>query len=169
MTGRTPSGTTLATMEHSEAELPDASVLDRRLPPVTELMVGSLALMLAGGVYLAAHLPHLPPLGPAIALLAAGAVLTVVAVVVLVRIRPFAWKTFLLVARWALLAYAVIAGLLTYVFVYDGTRGATLAVLVLTLAVFAVDVPSVIAFTVARYDEPADEALKPTAGAPTRS
>jgi hypothetical protein len=42
---------------------------------------------------------------------------------------------------------------LAYVFIYDHTRGATLAVLMSTLAVFAVDVPMVIAFTVARYDE----------------
>ena len=31
------------------------------------MVVASLALMLAGGVYLAAHLPHPPPLAPAIA------------------------------------------------------------------------------------------------------
>ena len=34
------------------------------------MLVASLALMLAGGVYLAAHLPHPPPLAPAIWLLA---------------------------------------------------------------------------------------------------
>ena len=68
------------------------------------------------------------------------------------RVRPFAWGTFFLVARWALLAYVVIAGLLGFVFVYDHTRGATLVVLVLTLVVFALDVPTIVAFTVARYD-----------------
>ncbi|MDA8311102.1 MAG: hypothetical protein M0Z46_10925 [Actinomycetota bacterium] len=159
MTGTAPSGAIPSTDGDAGDERADggsqgATVLTRRLPPIAELVVGSLALMLTGGVYLAAHLPHPPPLAPAVALLAAGAVLTVVAVVLLARIRPFAWRTFLAVARWALLAYAVIAGLLAYVFVDDGTRGATLAVLVLTLAVFAVDVPAVIAFTVARYDEP---------------
>ncbi len=140
--------------EHAGGESQAVTVLTRRLPPVAELVVASLALMLAGGVYLAAHLPHPPPLAPAVALLAAGAALTVAAAVLLARIRPFAWRTFVAVARWALLAYAVIAGLLAYVFVHDGTRGATLVVLVLTLVVFAADVPAVIAFTVARYDEP---------------
>ncbi|MDA8303433.1 MAG: hypothetical protein M0005_18280 [Actinomycetota bacterium] len=131
-----------------------------RLPPVTELVVASLALMLTGGVLMAAHLPDRPPLGPPIGLLAAGAVLTTVAVVALSRARPFAWGAFFLVVRWALLAYAVIAGMLMFVFVKDGTSGATLAVLVATLVVFAVDVPTVMAFTVARYqgEGPAEDA-----------
>jgi hypothetical protein len=129
----------------------------RRLPPVTELTVASVALMLSGGVYLAAHLPTLPPLGPAVGLLAGGGALTLVAMGLLARVRPFAWRTFFLVVRWALVAYLVIAGLLALVFIYDHTRGATLAVLVLTLVVFALDVPMVIAFTVARYTEPSHE------------
>ncbi len=79
--------------------------------------------------------------------------MTVVALVLLSRIRPFAWNVFFKVARWALLAYVVIAGLLGFVFIFDHTRGATLVVLILTLVVFAFDVPAIIAFTVARYDE----------------
>ncbi|HUY86179.1 MAG TPA: hypothetical protein VMU77_03630 [Acidimicrobiales bacterium] len=127
-------------------------ILDRKLPPVAELAVLSVMLMLAGGVYLAAHLPRQPPLLPATVLLAGGGLLTVGSMILLVRIRPFAWKTFFTVFRWALLAYAVIAGLLGFVFIYDHTRGVTLVVLLLTLVVFAVDVPMIIAFTVARYD-----------------
>jgi len=126
-------------------------VLERRLPPVAELLVLSVALMLSGGVYLAAHLPHPAPLGPAVVLVVAGATATVVAIALLSRIQPFAWGTFFLVARWALLAYVVIAGLLGFVFVLDHTRGATLDVLLASLVVFALDVPAVIAFTVARY------------------
>jgi hypothetical protein len=129
------------------------STLERRLPPIAELAVASVALMLSGGVYLAAHLPRQPPLAPAVGLLVGGGALTIVAVVLLSRVRPFAWATFFLVARWALLAYVVIAGLLGFVFIYDHTRGSTLAVLLLTLVVFALDVPMVIAFTVARYQE----------------
>ncbi len=126
-------------------------VLDRRLPPVAELTVLSLALMLASGVYLAINLPRPPALGPVIGMDVAGLALTAGAVTLLWRVRPFAWATFFLVARWALAAYAVIAGLLAFVFIYDHTPGATLAVLVTSLAVFAVDVPMVIGFTVARY------------------
>jgi hypothetical protein len=131
--------------------VPDRSLLDRRLPPVAEMAVGSMALVIVGGIYLAAHLPHGAPLGAAVGLLAAGGALMVGAVVSLSRVRPFAWSTFFLVVRWALLAYLVITGLLEFVFVFDGTRGSTLVVLTLMLAVFAVDVPLVIGFTVARY------------------
>ncbi len=124
-------------------------ILGGRLPPIPAMVVASLALMLAGGVYLAAHLPHPPPLAPAIGLLAAGGALTAAALVLVARIRPFAWATFFTVARWALLGYAAIAGLLAFVFVYDGTSASTLAVLLPALGVFAVDVPLVIAFTAA--------------------
>ncbi len=154
--GRAP---TVATGAGAERR---TSVLDRRLPPVAELAVASVALMISGGVYLAAHLPRLPPLAPAVGLLAGGAVLTVVAMALLTRIHPFAWRTFFLVVRWAFVAYLVIAGLLALVFIYDDTRGATLAVLMLTLVVFAVDVPIIVAFTVARYADPdgADGSVK---------
>ena len=134
---------------------PGPSVLERRPPPVAELAVASVALMVAGGVYLAAHLPTLPPLAPAVGLLAGGGALTLVAMGLLARVRPFAWRTFFLVVRWALVGYVVIAGLLALVFIYDHTRGATLAVLALTLVVFAIDVPVIVAFTVARYADPA--------------
>ncbi len=128
-------------------------VLERRLPPIAELIVLSVASMLAGGVYLGAHMTVRPSLTPAVFLVAAGAVATIAAVIMLIRIEPFAWKTFFLVARWAFVAYLIIAGILAFVFIFDHTRGTTLAVLLATLAVFAVDVPMVMAFTVARYDE----------------
>lgn len=131
-------------------------VASRRLPPVAELTVASLILMLSGGIYLASYLPRQPALAPAIALVGTGAALTAAATVALCRIRPFAWATFFLVGRWCLVAYAIIAGLLAFVFIYDHTGGATLAVLVATLAIFAVDVPMIIGFTVARYQEVSD-------------
>jgi hypothetical protein len=132
-------------------------LLHRRLPPVAELTVTSVALMVSGGVYLASHLPRLPPLAPAVGLLAGGGALTLIALALLWRIRPFAWRTFFLVAKWAFAAYLVIAGILGYVFIRDHTAGATLAVLIMTLVVFALDVPMVIAFTVARYQDPASD------------
>jgi hypothetical protein len=150
----TDAGTSLsAAVQQGSGDGAGPLTVERRLPPVAELAVVSVALMLSGGVYMAAHLPRHPPLTPAVVLLAAGGALTIAAVVLLSRVRPFAWETFFLVARWALLAYAVIAGILGFVFIYDHTRGATLTVLVLTLVVFALDVPMVVAFTVARYQE----------------
>jgi hypothetical protein len=50
-----------------------------------------------------------------------------------------------------MLAYAIVAGMLEYVFINDGTRGGELVVVTLSLAIFAVHVPLLIGFTVARY------------------
>ena len=127
----------------------------RRLPPVAEIAVVSIALMLAGGIYLAAHLPGHPSLAVPVATLAAGGAATLADLVLLSRIKPFAWPVFFQVFRWGLLAYLVIAGVLGFVFIHDQSAGATLAVLVATLAVFfAVNVPLILAFTVARYQQP---------------
>lgn len=131
----------------------DAPVMTRRLPPVAELAVASMALVIVGGIWMASHLPAHPPLAPSVGLLAGGAALLLVAVGLLTRVRPFAWDRVFLVARWALLAYVVIAGMLEFVFVRDGTRGSTLAVLTLMLVVFAADVPVILGFTVGRYQE----------------
>jgi hypothetical protein len=129
-------------------------VADRKLPPVAEIAVVSIALMLVGGVYLAAQLPGHPALAFPVAMVAAGALLTVAAMAMLSRIRPFAWPTFFMVFRWALVAYLVIAGLLGYVFIRDHTPGTAMAVLAATLVVFAFDVPVILAFTVARFQDP---------------
>jgi hypothetical protein len=130
------------------------SAASRRLPPIAEIAVTSIAAMLAGGIYLAAQLPGHPSLAIPVALVAVGALLTAADLVLLSRIRPFAWPTFFLVFPWALIAYLVIAGLLCYVFIHNHTPGATMAVLVATLAVFALDVPLILAFTVARFAQP---------------
>ena len=83
--------------------------------------------------------------------------------VALSRVREFAWRTFFTVGGWVLLAYAVIAGMLEFVFVLDQTRGAVLLVLSLMLLVFAVDIPIVLAFSVARHQDPADSPGQPVA------
>jgi hypothetical protein len=127
---------------------------ERRLPPVTEIGMASLALIVAGGIYLSAHLPKHVPLAPAIALLCASALLLAGNLLALSRVRDFAWRRFFEVARWALLAYVVTAGMIEFAFVRDHLAGGPLVVLTLSLVVYAVHVPVLIAFTVARYDSP---------------
>jgi hypothetical protein len=128
---------------------------ERDLPPVTQLGMASLALIVAGGIYLSAHLPQHVPLGPAVALLVASALLLALNLALLSRVEGFAWGRFADVAKWALLAYAVTAGLIEYSFLHNGVRGGALVVLTLSLVVYAVHVPTLIGFTVARYYEPA--------------
>ncbi len=124
-----------------------------RLPPVTQLGMASLALIVAAGIYLSAHLPKHVPMGPAIGLLGASVLMLAGNLLALSRVRGFAWARFFAVARWALLAYTVIAGMIEYVFLRNHTSGGPLIVLTLSLVVFAVHVPLLIGFTVARYDE----------------
>ena len=124
---------------------------ERELPPVTALGMASLALILAGGIYLAAHLPRQVPLGPAVVLLIASALVLAINLLLLSRVRDFAWRTFFMVGKWALLAYVITAGLIEYAFLRDGLRGGPFVVLTLSIVVYAVHVPVLIAFTVARY------------------
>jgi hypothetical protein len=125
---------------------------ERRLPPVTQLGMASLALIVAGGIYLSAHLPQRVPLTPAIILLALSALLLAGNLLSLTRVDGFPWGRFAAVARWALLAYAITAGLIEYAFVRNHVSGGVLVVLTLSLVVYAVHVPTLIGFTVARYD-----------------
>jgi hypothetical protein len=125
---------------------------ERRLPPVTQLGMLSLGLVLVAGIYLSAHLPEHVSLAPAVALLAASALVFTGNLLALARVEGFAWQRFFAVARWALLAYVVIAGMIEYVFLRNHTSGGPLVVLTLSLLVFAVNVPVLIGFTVARYD-----------------
>jgi hypothetical protein len=127
---------------------------ERRFPPVTQVGMASLALILAAGIYLSAHLPRHVPLGPAVALLAASALLLAGNVLSLSRVEGFAWGAFRQVAKWSLLAYALIAALIEYSFLQNHVRGGPLVVLTLALVVFALHVPTLIGFTVARHAEP---------------
>jgi hypothetical protein len=124
---------------------------ERKLPPVTELAMVSLSLIVVGGIYLSAHLPRHVPLGPAVALLAASVLVLLANVFMLSRVRDFAWDRFFEVAKWSLLAYVGIAGMILYTFLQDHVSGGTLVVLTLSLAVFAVHVPMLVGFTVARH------------------
>ena len=124
---------------------------EQRLPPVTQVAMDSLALIVAGGIYLSAHLPKHVPLTPAIVLLALSAGLMAVNLISLARVKGFPWDRFASVAKWSLLAYAVIAGMIEYAFLQNHVRGGTLVVLTLSLAIFAIHVPTLLGFTVARY------------------
>lgn len=127
------------------------SLVDRRLPPVTEIGAASMIAIAGGVIYLAAYLPKHAPLGIAIALLAVAAGLQLTNAFLLSRLDDFAWALFFRVGKWALLAYAIIGGMIEYAFVYDDTRGAQLVVMTSMLVLFMLNVPVLIAFTVARY------------------
>jgi hypothetical protein len=120
-------------------------------PPAAELATVSLALVVVGGVFMAAYFPTRPPLTLPIALVSASAALLGSAILLLVRWRGFAWAAFSLVVRWALVAYVISAGMIEFSFVRNHVAGGPLVVVSLMLVLFAVDVPVIIAVTVARY------------------
>ena len=129
---------------------------ERRLPPVTEIGMLSLALVVAGGIYLSANLRDDVALGPAVVLLALSALLLAGNVLALSRVPGFAWGRFVEVGKWSLLAYAVIAAMIEFTFLHNDLSGGPLVVLTLSLVVFAVHVPMLVGFTVARYAEPGE-------------
>jgi len=135
---------------HAHAAGP--SLVDRKLPPVTEIGAASMIAIAAGVIYLASYLPKHAPLWLAVVFLAIAVGLQLTNAVLLSQIENFAWPRFIQVGKWALLAYLVIAGMIEYAFVYDHTRGAQLVVMTLMLALFMLNVPVLIAFTVARYE-----------------
>jgi hypothetical protein len=108
----------------------------RRLPPVDVLAVVSLALVVIGGILMASYVPRRPPLGVPAAVAAVSAALLMACAVLLSRLRQFAWDRFFVA------------------FVRNHTRGAPLALVTVMLVIFALDVPLIIAFTVARFSSP---------------
>jgi hypothetical protein len=126
---------------------------ERKLPPVTAMGMVALALVALAVIYLSAHLPEAVSVGPALALLGAAALVMLTAFVLLHKVEGFAWQRFYFIAARALLAYIVITGLILYVFLRNETSGAALWTLIAGLALFALDVPLLIGFTVARYAE----------------
>jgi len=134
------------------AAMENADVTDERsLPPIGEMGIAALVLVVAAGIYLTAQTNSRPNLVPAVIALTLAGVVVAVAVVMLARVGEFAWGKFRMVFGWALLEYAVIAGMLVYVFILDQVPSATLTVLIAALALFAVDIPMMFGFAVARY------------------
>ncbi len=136
-----------ATMTHG------APTVERKYPPISEICVAVLILMVVGGVFVAAHLPaHVSMTLPTILITAAG-LLLVATMFILSRIPVFAWASFFKVARWTFLAEGIVAGILEYIFIFDGTRGSDLALMTSALVIFVLDLSVLFGFSVARYQD----------------
>ena len=129
------------------------AVQRRELPPIAEMAVASMALVIIGGIIMASYIPRRPPLALPTVLLVASSAVMVASLVLLRRLKDFAWSTFYRVAKWALVAYLISAGLIEFAFVKDHTRGGPLVVVTLMLLIFAVNVPLIIGFTTARFEQ----------------
>jgi O-antigen/teichoic acid export membrane protein len=138
-------------MASAEAH-PPLEIGEPKRPPVTLLGALTIVFIAAGVSYTAAYLPKQAPLAPSVALLALAIATLATNALLLARQRELARWRFLQVAFWSLLAYLVIGGMIEYAFLYDHTRGATLAVLTLFIVTFVLNVPVLIGFTVARFE-----------------
>ena len=127
------------------------SVKRSKVPPVTEVGVAALALVVIGGIYMSSYYPTRASLVLPTVMVVAALALMCWNFISIVRADSIPKFPLIKVGKWALLVYLVIAGMLEYVFVYDGTTGTPLVLLSLMLLVFAVDVPTIVAFTVARF------------------
>ena len=134
----------------------DPSTLESPRPPIVAIAVASMMLVATGGIYTAAYLPHTAPLAPTVILVALSVLGLIANAVALSRLENFAWDRFFQVGRWALIAYLVIAGMLEYVFLLDGMSSNLLILFTLMLAIYAVDVPLILAYSVARYQQAGD-------------
>ena len=136
----------------------EADLRQAGLPPVARLGALTLALIVAGGVVMAAQYGGASSLSLPTALAVAAGLVLLGNVLLLARVRAFAWSVFLRVLGWAVLAYLVVARILAFVFIYDHMPGHQLALFSVFLFLFAADVPLILAFSVARWQPPPDAA-----------
>lgn len=133
------------------ADLVPVRPFERKLPPVVGVAMASLALAVTGGVILAAQAESHPSVALPMALEVAAVVLELVAIVMMVSIRPFAWFRFRQVFAWAFVAYVIQGGMIEWAFAKNHTPAGPLTALTMGIVVFATIVPVMIAFTTARY------------------
>ena len=125
---------------------------ERSMPPVTGLGMASLACAVVSGVIVASQVGmDDPPMVVPTMFVAAALLLEIATVVVLVRIRPFAWDRFRLVFSVGLAAYVLQSAIIAWAFVINDVPAGPMTILSLGLVVFATIVPVMLAFTVARY------------------
>lgn len=127
---------------------------ERKFPPISEISIVTLVLIVTGGTFIAGHIPNEVPLLLPTILAAASALLLLVNVYLTATLKDFAWGIFKLVFAWSLAAYGVIAGLLMFVFLRDDIPGDVMTFLVVMLIIYAINIPLLFAFSVARYQDP---------------
>ena len=136
----------------------DTQIPGYRLPPVDLLAMVSLGLIVIGGIFMASNVPKTPSLVLPWTLFAVSAAIFVWNMYSLRILDKSERARFVQYGKWGLLAYIIEGGFLMYVFISDGVRGGSLAVLLGMLALFMLNVPLLIAFTVVKFNGGAPQA-----------
>jgi len=125
---------------------------ERKAPPCDMVCVGIMALVLATAVYLIGFLPHKPTLVPAWIMLGIAVVLLLAVVILLFSNKDtINFHMFGKVFKWMLLAYVVISGMLGSIVFVNRMPADIVATAVVAMVLFAIDIPLLVAFTVAKY------------------
>jgi hypothetical protein len=125
---------------------------DTTRSPIPLFALGSIICAILSVGVMAAYVTQPAPLGWPTGFLIASVIFLLATVVSLARRRNFAWKRFFTIARWVVLMTLVITSMLGYVFIFDGMRGGSLAIMVAMLAITAIDIPILWGFSVARHE-----------------
>ena len=125
---------------------------DTRSSPVVAFITATVVSCILSAGIVIAHVPGPAPIWGSILWLCIAAALTVVSIVLVLRRKPFARKLFFKVAKWVFLYMLVLSSVGEYVLVFDGTRGAALVVMTLTILLFLVNIPMLWGFSVARHE-----------------
>ena len=128
-------------------------------PPIVQLAIATLVLVVIAGIYVVAYFPNRVPLAPAYALVGAAVVLLLLNLCLLPRLTRFDWRTFFLVGKWSLVAYVLIAGMLELVFVLDQIPLDVLLLLTASLVVYAIDIPLLFAYYVAQFQSSSENSI----------
>jgi hypothetical protein len=121
-----------------------------KLPPCDLLSVISLSFVIIGGIYMTSYMPEKPPLLGAITLLVVSAAIFLVNSILLVSRLNLIGHVFFKVAKWIVIVETIISAMLAYVFIYDGVRSTTLVILLMFLVLFALNIPIIVSYTVAK-------------------
>ncbi|MCL5946568.1 MAG: hypothetical protein M1298_00890 [Chloroflexi bacterium] len=125
---------------------------DTTRSPIVGCTIGSIVCAFLAIGIIAAYLPQAVPLVWPVAFLVASGVLLVAAIILLSRLRHFAWAMFFAVARWMAVLTMIFVAMTVLVFIVDATGGLTLAVMAIVLVLTAIDVPILVGFSVARHE-----------------
>ena len=131
---------------------PEPSSGDTTRSPIVGCTIGSIVCAFLAVGIIAAYLPQAVPLMWPMVFLGVSGALLVAALILLARLRHFAWSLFFAVARWIIVLTAVFVAMTVFVFVVDGTDGLTLTVMAIVLILTAINVPILVGFSVARHE-----------------
>ena len=101
---------------------------DQSSPPIAWLSCGALALVVVGGIWMASYALRRPSLSIATTFFSVAVLLSLSVVIFLVCLKDFVWRVFVMVFKWALLAYVIKAEITEFSFVRNYVNGSAMEI-----------------------------------------